>query len=206
MLILYVVYSLVGFWINYGLTQTMAPSHRQWLIPFAVQLIPAGLLLIGSFWLRESPRWLLANGRREQGLKNLCWIRNLPADDLYMVEEVALVDAAIEEQAASIGMGFWKPFQAVRRSRQVQYRFLLGGLLFLFQNGSGINAINYYSPQFFRAIGVRGTSAGFLSTGIFGVVKTALTVVWLLFLIDRLGRRNLLLVGAAGGSICMWVS
>lgn len=36
---------LVGFWINYGLVQTMAPSHEQWIIPFAVQLIPGGMLL-----------------------------------------------------------------------------------------------------------------------------------------------------------------
>lgn len=62
---------LVGFWINYGLVQTMAPSHKQWIIPFAVQLIPAGLLLIGSLWIRESPRWLLSKGRREEALRNL---------------------------------------------------------------------------------------------------------------------------------------
>ena len=36
---------LIGFWINYGLVQTMPPSHKQWIIPFAVQLIPGGLLL-----------------------------------------------------------------------------------------------------------------------------------------------------------------
>lgn len=115
----------------------MAPSHKQWLIPFAVQLIPGGLLLFGAFWLRESPRWLLSKHRREQALKNLCWIRNLPADELYIVEEVAMLDAALEEQASSIGEGFWKPFKAVRDSRKVQWRFLLGGLLFMWQNGSG---------------------------------------------------------------------
>lgn len=151
---------LVGFWINYGLSETMAPSHKQWIIPFAVQLIPAGLLLIGAFWLRESPRWLFSKNRREAALKNLCWIRNLQADDVYLVEEVAMMDAAMEEQAASIGLGFWKPFLAVKRNRKVQWRFLLGGLLFMWQNGSGINAINYYSPTVFKSIGVVGTNAG----------------------------------------------
>lgn len=70
--------------------------------------------------------------------------------------------------------------------------------------GSGINAINYYSPTVFRSIGVTGTSTGFLTTGIFGVVKTALTFVWILVLIDHLGRRMLLMIGAIGGSLCMW--
>ncbi|KAK3078512.1 hypothetical protein LTS18_007322 [Coniosporium uncinatum] len=196
---------LVGFWINYGISETLAPSHSQWLIPFAVQLIPGGLLLVGAFWLHESPRWLLEKGRRDLAIKNLCWIRNLDENDIYIVEEVAFIDAAIEQQRATMGAGFWKPFQAVGRNRKVQWRFFLGGMLFLWQNGSGINAINYYSPTVFKSIGIQGTNTSFLTTGIFGVVKTCLTFVWLFLLIDRFGRRNLLLVGAAGGSICMWI-
>ncbi|CAK4030511.1 Quinate permease [Lecanosticta acicola] len=196
---------LVGFWINYGVSETMAPSHKQWLIPFAVQLIPAGLLLIGATWIRESPRWLLSKHRREEALRNLCWIRQLKSGDIYMVEEVAMLDHALEQQAATIGEGFWKPFVAVRRSRKVQWRFVLGGLLFMWQNGAGINAINYYSPTVFKAIGVTGTNSSFLTTGIFGVVKTVTTLVWMFFLIDNLGRRNLLILGAAGGSVCMWI-
>ncbi|KAF2473467.1 quinate permease [Lindgomyces ingoldianus] len=194
---------LVGFWINYGLQETMTPSHKQWIIPFAVQLIPAGILLLGAFWIKESPRWLLTKGRREQALKNLCWIRNLPADDLYIVEEVAAIDAQIEHDRIHIGPGFWKPFAALKQ-RKVLWRFFLGGMLFLWQNGSGINAINYYSPTVFKSIGIQGTNTGFLTTGIFGVVKTVVTIFWLLYLIDRLGRRNLLMLGAAGGSLCMW--
>lgn len=190
-------------WINYGLTETMAPSHKQWIIPFAVQLIPAGMLLIGALWIKESPRWLLTKGKRQQALDNLCWIRNLPADDLYLVEEVAAIDAQIEHDRIHIGPGFWKPFAALKQ-RKVLWRFFLGGMLFLWQNGSGINAINYYSPTVFKSIGIQGTNTGFLTTGIFGVVKTSLTIVWLLFLIDRLGRRRLLMYGAAGGSLCMW--
>ncbi|KAI6835831.1 putative quinate [Hortaea werneckii] len=190
---------LVGFWINYGLTEHMEPSHQQWIIPFAVQLIPGGLLFIGAFWLRESPRWLVSKNRREQAIKNLCWIRNLPEDEIYIVEEVAFIDAAIEEQNAAIGVGFWKPFKAVGQNKRVQWRFVLGCMLFLFQNGSGINAINYYSPTVFKSIGISGGNTAFLTTGIFGVVKTVLTFVWLFYLIDRLGRRNLLMIGAGGG-------
>lgn len=62
---------LVGFWINYGLVENMAPSHKQWLIPFAIQLVPAGMLFAGTFWIRESPRWLMFRGRREEAIKNL---------------------------------------------------------------------------------------------------------------------------------------
>lgn len=170
---------LVGFWINYGVNNTMAPSHAQWLTPFAVQLIPAGLLLLGVLWIRESPRWLLSKGRREEGLANLCWIRNLDATNIYMVEEMSYIDEELERYRAEVGAGFWKPFSALKQ-RKVQWRFFLGSMLFLWQNGSGINAINYYSPTIFKSIGVTGTNASLLTTGVFGCVKTVFTFIWLL--------------------------
>jgi hypothetical protein len=130
------------------------------------------LLFVGSFWIKESPRWLLSKNRRAEALENLCWIRKLDTDDIYMVEEVAYMDAALDEQAATLGgLGFWQPFKHAARHRKVQWRLLLGCLLFMWQNGSGINAINYYSPTVFKSIGVSGTNTGFLTTGIFGVVK-----------------------------------
>nr|Q4U3U6.1 RecName: Full=Quinate permease; AltName: Full=Quinate transporter [Neurospora africana]AAY41161.1 qa-y [Neurospora africana] len=194
---------LVGFWINYGVNTTMAPTRSQWLIPFAVQLIPAGLLFLGSFWIPESPRWLFANGRREEAIKVLCWIRNLEPTDRYIVEEISYIDADLQRYAREVGKGFWKPFLSLKQPK-VRWRFFLGGMLFLWQNGSGINAINYYSPTVFRSIGITGTNTGFLTTGIFGVVKMVLTIIWLLWLVDLVGRRRILFVGATGGSLCMW--
>jgi len=195
---------LVGFWINYGLSETMAPSRKQWTIPFAIQLVPGGCLLIGAFWLKESPRWLFSKNKREQAMKNLCWIRgDLPQDHPYILEEIEAIERQVEHDRIHVGAGFWKPFLALKQKR-VAYRFFLGGMLFLWQNGSGINAINYYSPTVFKSLGITGTNTGFLTTGIFGVVKCVLTFVWLLYLIDRLGRTKLLMFGAAGGSLCMW--
>ena len=56
----------------------------------------------------------------------------------------------------------------------------------------------------FKSLGLVGTSSSLLTTGVFGCVKTAITLVWLFFLIDKLGRRFLLLFGAVSGSLCMW--
>lgn len=195
---------LVGFWINYGVNTTMAPSHKQWIIPFAIQLIPSALLFMGSFWLHESPRWLMSKGKREKAIKNLCWIRQLPADDIYIKEEVYAMDQNIERQEAAGGQGFLQPFKLLARNRHIQWRFFLGGMLFFWQNASGINAINYYSPTVFKSIGIIGTNTSLFTTGLFGVVKTIGTIIYLLFLIDQFGRRRLLMIGSIGGSLCMW--
>lgn len=189
---------------QFGVSETLPESHKQWIIPFAVQLIPSGLLLFGSIFIRESPRWLFGRGRREEAVKNLCWIRQLPESDVYIVEEISTIDQALEEQKAKIGTGFWKPFQAASTNPRVMWRLFLGFMLFFWQNGSGINAINYYSPTVFKSIGITG-SLNQIMSGIFGVVKTVVTIIWMLFLVDHVGRRPLLLWGAISGSICLWI-
>jgi MFS family permease len=85
----------------------------------------------------------------------------------------------------------------------IRNRLFMCFMLFLIQNATGINAINYYSPTVFKSIGINGTSTGLFTTGIFGIVKNVATLIWLLFLIDRVGRRPLLLGGALAAGLCM---
>lgn len=74
----------------------------------------------------------------------------------------------------------------------------------MLQNLSGINALNYYSPTIFKSIGFSGTSVGLLATGVFGLVKAFATLFFMVFGIDRLGRRRSLLVGSVGALVAMF--
>ena len=77
----YQVGSLVGFWINYGINNNMDQnSDASWRIPMAVQIIPAGLLLVGGFFLHESPLWLFRKHRDEEATQALEALRKLPRD------------------------------------------------------------------------------------------------------------------------------
>ncbi|TPX11254.1 uncharacterized protein E0L32_001072 [Thyridium curvatum] len=133
---------LVGFWINYAVSRTLPSNHKQWIIPFAVQLIPAGILIAGALVTDESPRWLISNGKRQKGIQVLSGLRNLPEDHIYLREEIAQIDQQIEIQASSIGLGFNAPFIELWNNSNVPFRLFLAGSLFFWQNGSGINAIN----------------------------------------------------------------
>ncbi|KAF5317931.1 hypothetical protein D9619_012212 [Psilocybe cf. subviscida] len=196
--------AVIGFFINYGIDLHIPQSNKQWLISFAVQLIPGGMLTLGSLLIVESPRWLASRDRNDQALHNLAYLRNLSADSDYVREEFEDITLALEADRQKAGRGFVAPVRALFVSRQLIKRLLLCVGLFVCQNGTGINAINYYSPTVFKSIGVNGTSTALLTTGVFGIIKFMGAIVWLLFLVDRFGRRPLLLVGSIGGAFSMY--
>ncbi|KAG0152021.1 hypothetical protein CROQUDRAFT_719606 [Cronartium quercuum f. sp. fusiforme G11] len=197
---------IIGFWINYGVSEnTSIIGRTQYTIPFAVQLIPAGLCLIGVVsFLKESPRWLLSRGRRTEALSNLCWLRKLDESDSYFQSEFLMMEQTLVSQKETVGESFWGPFQKLLLFRPSLIRLAIACSLFMFQNGTGINAINYYSPTVFRSIGISGTSASLLSTGVFGAIKTIATVIWLCFLADRIDRTIMLMVGSFFGGLMMY--
>ncbi|KAK9451025.1 general substrate transporter [Limtongia smithiae] len=195
---------VVGYWINYGVSTTMATSRSQWLIPFAVQLVPSGVFFIGLFFIPESPRWLYSEHKDAKARSNLAFLRNLPVDHEYIKYEVNNIERSLEEHEAKIGRGFWAPFKYVFTSKQVMYRLLLSTSLFPMQNGSGINAVTYYSPTVFKSLGISGTNTSLLSTGIFGIIKALSSLFWLFFIVDAVGRRASLMYGSIPCCICMW--
>ncbi|EMG48160.1 hypothetical protein G210_1327 [Candida maltosa Xu316] len=72
------------------------------------------------------------------------------------------------------------------------------------QNSFGINAITYYSPVIFKSLGVKGSQAGLLSTGVFGIIKAVASLLWMFFIVDRLGRKTALIYFSFPCSVCMW--
>ncbi len=137
--------AVVGFFINYGINLHIPKSNKQWIISFAVQLIPGGLLAIGAAFLHESPRWLASRDRNESALKNLAWLRNLPADHPYVQDEFEDICVALEADRSKAGAGFLGPIKSLFGDFNYIKRLLIAVGLFACQNGTGINAINYYS-------------------------------------------------------------
>lgn len=73
-------------------------------------------------------------------------------------------------------------------------RFFLATFLFLFHKFTGTDSLNYFAPEIFEMIGVQSGSLSLLTTGVYGLVKLATTIVYVAYIVDRVGRRRPLLV------------
>lgn len=135
-----VIGSTFAYWLNYGVALHIKPSTKQWRIPVAIQLIPGGFLLIGLFFLKESPRWLMKQGRFEEATNSLAYMRREDPQAPEIVQEIAEIRASIEEELAATEGVTWKECIAPGN----RYRFLTGFCIMFWQQFSGTNSIGYY--------------------------------------------------------------
>lgn len=105
---LLVIGSTFAYWLDYGVAKDIPSSTKQWRTPVAVQLIPGGLMIVGLCFLKESPRWLAKKGRNEQAHISLAHVRCKPLDDPDVLEEMAEIKAAIEEEHLATEGFSWK--------------------------------------------------------------------------------------------------
>lgn len=192
--ILYQSGTLIGFWINYGISQHMnVDANSSWRLAMGAQIIFGGLLAVGTLVLKESPSWLLRKGRQADALKILSYIRKLPEDHHYLAEEVALAQGIIDEERRLAGdqtglMPYLKGFIRQMKLRSIRNRFIILICIFMLQNLSGAVVINYYSPTLFGGIGVSKADI-FLYTGYYGLLKAFGAITFCFFIVDRAGRR-----------------
>lgn len=191
----------VAYWLCYGVAQNIAPSTKQWRIPIGFQLVPGGLMMIGMFFLTESPRWLAKENRHEEALESLAYMRSEPITSPVVLEELAEIKVSVEHEVeATQGLTWREPLQSGNR-----LRFLNCFLMMFWQQWSGTNSIGYYAPQLFQTVGVTGGNTSLFTTGIYGIVKVVATGCFLIIGIDKIGRRWSLIVGAVWMCAMMFV-
>lgn len=192
----------MGFWINYGVSRNMAPTSSQWRTPFALQLIPAGLLLIGLAFMPDSPRWMAKVHGRDRAVDTLSRLRNLPPHHPVVQDEIKDIMRQLElERSDSLrnSRAAWKELL----EPSIRNRVFLGVVINIFFQMAGSNAINYYSPRIFESIGLKGSNTTLISTGIYGIVRLAAVFFAMYFVVDRFGRKSMLISGSAAMVSCL---
>lgn len=130
-----VIGSTFAYWLDYGVALHIPASTKQWRVPVAIQLIPGGFMLIGLFFLKESPRWLMKKGRHSEAAESLAHIRCESVDSPEVVTELAEIRAAIEEELNATEGVTWRECLLPGN----RYRFITGFVLMFWQQFSGTN-------------------------------------------------------------------
>ena len=174
---------LISYLVDYGLS-----SSGNWRLMFGLAAVPAVLLFAGMLTQRESPYWLIERGRDEEARSVLARLR--PAGEID--QEVTEIREIISQGRAGLREVF---------SRTVKPALLVGVAMAVFQQVTGINTVIYYAPSLLHSAGLGASSALLANVGI-GAVNVAMTIV-AIRLLDRTGRRPLLIRGSAGMAVGM---
>ncbi len=181
----------VGILVSYGVNYYYA-STQNWRAMFAVGAVPGLILLFGMIALPDSPRWLFSVGLREAAEKVLRKIRGTPE----VTEELAEIDEAIRSESGGKVSDLLAP--------PVRLALIIGVGLAILQQVTGVNTVIYYAPAIFKGAGLQSDTAAIAATSGIGVVNVVFTGVSL-WLIDRVGRRPLLLWSVAGMTVALMV-
>jgi len=188
-----------SYWIDYGVEKAWGSRlvARQWQIPIGVQLLPAGLLGLGMFTLKESVRWLTAEGRHEEAWRSLQWIR---ADSSAATETEMEEIRAGAEQESREREGF--SFKELYAPWSHLKRVITAVAIFTAQQATGATAIAYFGPQYFKLLIGNDQTRSLLLTGIFGAVKVAACGTFVFFVAENINRKQILIWGAAFMAVC----
>ena len=174
----------VSFLSDFLIADDADPYSWRWM--FLVGFFPAVLMLVGMFFLPETPRWLISKGQEEEGRRIL-----------KKVEEPGLIEESIRKIKQDITLtnesaSYRELFKPWLRNALI----IAVGIMF-FQQATGINTILYYSPKIFKMAGIESNTLSILPSLIIAVFVLVATVLSI-SMIDKVGRRRIYFIGLSG--------
>ncbi|KAF2104244.1 general substrate transporter [Rhizodiscina lignyota] len=171
-----------GYFTCYG--SVKIHGSMAWRLPFIIMASAAMLLVIVCYILPQSPRWLMARGRREEAEREL--------QKLGVSRAEAEKDILSQVQAAP-SLSLWGSLALIFRR---PYRRMTGMALFVLGMVQlcGIDGVLYYAPTLFKQAGLPGQEATFLASGVSAILMLAISIPGTLFA-DRWGRRTAIISG-----------
>jgi len=172
---------LLAFFSNYLLVGT---GEDNWRWMFIAGGVPALVFFVLLFFVSQSPRWLVLMGRTDEARKVIARLN--PGLDIEPEMNEIILSAKKNENGIRVKL-FKKPYKRI---------VIIGMILGAFSQFTGINVIMYYAPSIFQSAGFSSDSA-LMQTVIIGATNLVFTFLGMA-LIDKLGRKTLLMAGALG--------
>ncbi|KAJ7894575.1 general substrate transporter [Mycena leptocephala] len=201
-LVLYQLQIIIGLFLSYvlDLATHSIKNSASWRVPVGLQLVWGLALLSGIFFLPESPRHLLGNGKKEEARQVIAELNGVPLDDALVTETVEELQFAINEENAG-GKATWAECFS---SRNAMWKRTGNGMMLQFiQQLNGQNFYYYYGDTFFKSAGT--VLSPYVIQTILGGVSVAGTIP-ALYLIEAWGRRRSLLTGAILEAACALIA
>lgn len=178
---------LVSYLVGYGFA-----SAGAWRWMLGLGGVPGVILATSMLLLPETPRWLAGHGHIDKARAALLRLRGSEAN----------IDEEVRQLRSDLKTDTQKKPESRLSHEAARLPLIVGIGLAVFQQVTGINTVIYFAPVIFQASGLSSASAAILATAGIGVVNVLLTVV-AIWLVDRVGRRVLLLTGLAGMCISL---
>ncbi|KAK7701219.1 hypothetical protein SLS57_011820 [Botryosphaeria dothidea] len=191
---------MLSYWLNYGFWFVDQNSF-QWRFPIAFQAVFGIILIIGVLMFPESPRWLLKHHKDDIAIEILADLHNTTTDDenlLQDVREIKKVNAITSGQKLTLREFF------SNGPEKNGWRAMIAFTSQAFQQIGGINLVTYYATTVFETSLSFSPQLSRLMSGCLGT-EYFLAAVLALFIVDRLGRRRLMMWGAIGMAVCLAV-
>ncbi|OMO63449.1 Sugar/inositol transporter [Corchorus olitorius] len=200
---------LLGYVSNYAFSKL--PTNLGWRLMLGVGAVPAVVLAITILAMPESPRWLVMQGRLGEAKRVLRKTLNTEEEAelrLSEIKEAAGIpedcnDDVVQPPKQSHGEGVWREL-LLHPTPSVRHVLICAIGIHFIQQSSGIDAVVLYSPRIFGKAGITSYNDKLLATVAVGFVKTTFILV-ATFLLDRIGRRPLLL-SSVGGMVASLVT
>ncbi|KAJ5726929.1 Sugar transporter STL1 [Penicillium malachiteum] len=188
----------IAYWINFG--ASYGPPALTWRFPIAFQIVFGIIIVVGMYFLPDSPRYLISRGKVHEGEYVLAALAGCEIDSAETQLQKQLVIESIEAAGAAEGSGYSDLFTGGRT--QHFRRMLIGSSSQIAQQLSGCNAVIYYLPVLMEdSLGMSTTMAMILSGVNMIIYAIFATFSW--FFIEKIGRRKLFLAGMGGQTISM---
>jgi len=184
---------LLVYFVNYfiaGSGNLAWNTQTGWRWMFGSESLPAMLLLLLTLLVPESPRWLTKKGRKDEALTILARVDGKK----YARQEMVSIEETISHESGSLSQLFYPGMKLV---------LVIGVVLAVLQQVTGINVLLYFGTDIFKSLGGETIDAALLYQVVVGGTNLLFTVI-AICMVDKLGRKPLMVIGSAGMGISLF--